>query len=324
MAEKRRPRFAVGDTKISAGWRKTFEIPVTKLPTGSSLSMPITVVNGIDPGPVIWLSGAIHGDELNGVEIVQQLLKAVSARTLSGTIIAVPVVNVLGFINQTRTLPDGRDLNRSFPGSTRGSMAAQVARLFMSTVVERCQYGIDFHTATSHRVNIPQIRAAIDDPETRKLALAFGAEVTLDARARDGSLREAAAKKGRKVLLFEGGESQRFERGVISAGVVGTLRVLGELGMLPTEEVPPPDTTFVSRKSTWVRARRAGVLRLDVRAGDDVEKGDVLGTIGPVGSGKASRIKATTTGRVIGMSLNPLIAQGGAIANIAEPEPTPT
>lgn len=320
MVDKtRRPRFQIADVKVSAGWRKTFEIPVTKLPTGTSLSMPVTVVNGIDPGPVVFLSAAVHGDELNGVEVIHRVLGKVSARTMAGTIVAVPVVNVLGFVNESRYLPDGRDLNRHFPGSARGSLASRVADLFMRNVANHCEMGIDFHTGTGHRHNIPQVRGDFDDPEIRALAEAFGAEAAIHSRVRDGSLREAATKDGRKVLLYEAGEAHRFQRRAIEAGVDGTLRVLAAKNMI--DDAPKAESeTFWSRKSTWVRARRAGVLRLEAAPGDIVAKGDVLGRIGNVAGGKSLRVSAPVGGCIIGLARNPILGQGDPIAHIAESE----
>jgi uncharacterized protein len=188
--------------------------------------MPVVVINGKHPGPTVWLSGAIHGDELNGVEVVRRVLPRIDQRTLRGAIIAVPVVNVFGFVEQSRYLPDGRDLNRSFPGSARGSMASQLAALFMKEVVMQCELGIDLHTAAAHRTNIPQVRANLDDAETLALAKAFGAPFIIDARLRDGSVRSAATKRGIKVLLYEAGQIHRFDEEAVEAGVDGVLRVL--------------------------------------------------------------------------------------------------
>ena len=316
MAEKRRPRFEVAGVKVSAGFRKTFEVPLMKLPTGSSLSLPITVVNGIDPGPVVFLSAAIHGDELNGVEVIHQLMSSISARSMRGTIIAVPVVNVLGFVNESRYMPDGRDLNRHFPGSSRGSLASRVANIFMKNVANHCELGIDFHTGTNHRGNLPQVRADLDDPEVRELAMAFGAPVVLHARVRDGSLREAASGR---VLLFEGGEAHRFEPEIVQAGVDGTLRVLAAKGMI--DDAPPANRiSFCSRSSSWVRARRSGVLRLEASLGDHVAKGDIVGRIGGTTPGKSLRVIAPAAGIIIGLTRNPILNQGDPIVHIAEPE----
>lgn len=278
--------------------------------------MPVVVVNGRHPGPTVWLSGAIHGDELNGVEVVRRVLPRLDQRTLRGAVIAVPVVNVFGFVEQSRYLPDGRDLNRSFPGSTRGSMASQLAALFMKEVVMQCELGIDLHTAASHRINLPQIRANLDDPETLALATAFGAPFVIDARLRDGSVRAAATKRGIKVLLYEAGQIHRFDEEAIQTGVDGVLRVFEAIGMgsWETPRFSPPREV---RSTRWVRARRAGLVQLDVTLGDAVDRGDVLGSISDALGNRATRVTATMAGHVIAINQNPLVSQGDAIAHIA-------
>jgi uncharacterized protein len=278
--------------------------------------MPVVVVNGKYPGPTVWLSGAIHGDELNGVEVVRRVLPNIDQRTLRGAIIAVPVVNVFGFVEQGRYLPDGRDLNRSFPGSPRGSMASQLAALFMTEVVMQCQLGIDLHTASSHRFNIPQVRANLDDEETLRLATAFGAPFVIDARLRDGSLRAAATKRDIRVLVYEAGQIHRFDEDSITTGVHGVLRVLGALGM-GTWDTPPFEPPTQSRTTRWVRARRAGLMTLDVTLGDKVSKGDRLGGISDSLGNRATRITANASGHVIALNQNPLISQGEAVVHIA-------
>jgi predicted deacylase len=269
---------------------------------------------------VVFLSAAIHGDELNGVEIIHQLLGSISPRALKGTIIAVPVVNVLGFVNESRYLPDGRDLNRHFPGSARGSLASRIADLFMKNVAIQCELGIDYHTGTGHRGNVPQIRGNMDDPDVYSLTEVFAPPVALHARLRDGSLRGAASDDHRKILLFEGGQAHRFQHSVIQEGVDGTLRVLAHKGMIP-EAPPPTHTTFWSRSAKWVRARRSGVLRLEAALGDTVQKGDIIGRIGSTSPGKSLRVLSPVTGVIIGIIRNPIINQGGPIANIAEEDP---
>lgn len=315
MADRNRP-ILVGEVEIPPGRTQRFELPVARLPTGSRLSMPVAVINGRQPGPTVWLSGGIHGDELNGVEIIRQVLRRLDSRSLRGAVIAVPVVNVFGFVEQSRYLPDGRDLNRSFPGSKRGSLAAQLARLFMDEVVLQCDLGIDLHTAAAHRINIPQVRADLDDPETLELAEAFGAPFVVHARLRDGSLREAATKRGIRVLLYEGGQIHRFDHEAITLGVTGVMRTLTTLGMGSFEEPNGTDPIQV-RSSTWVRARRSGIATFDVALGDRVEKGDRLGGIGDALGSRPTKIGASTSGWVIALSQNPLVSQGDALVHLA-------
>ena len=191
--------ITIGGTVIGPGERRGLSLPVGMLHTHVPVDMPVWVINGRRPGPRLFISAAIHGDELNGIEIIRRI-RARPLAGLRGTLLLVPVVNVFGLLHHARYLPDRRDLNRSFPGSERGSLAARLAHQFMTEIVARCTHGVDLHTGAIHRSNLPQVRAQLDDPETRRLALAFGAPVVLDSRLRDGSLREAAAEKGIPTL----------------------------------------------------------------------------------------------------------------------------
>lgn len=319
MPAERNKTIAVGGIEVAPGRRKRFEIPVSRLTTGSRLSMPVAVVNGRQPGPTVWLSGAIHGDEINGVEIIRQVLSRLNVASLRGAVIATPVVNVFGFIEQSRYLPDRRDLNRSFPGSARGSLAARLARIFMDEVVLQSELGIDLHTAAGHNINQPQIRADLEDPLTLKLATAFGAPFIIDARLRDGSLRMAATKLGVPVLLYEGGQVQRFDADAIDHGVAGVMRVLYAMDM-GTERLPRAKKKPITiQTSRWVRARRSGIALLDVGLGDQVTKGDRLGSIADALGQRSTKITATVSGWVIGMTQNPLVSQGDALVHIAVP-----
>jgi predicted deacylase len=280
--------------------------------------MPVAAVNGRHRGPTVWLSGAIHGDELNGVEIIRRVLRQVDAKTLRGSIIAVPVVNVFGFVEQSRYLPDGRDLNRSFPGSKRGSLAARLAEIFMREVVNQSDYGIDLHTAASHRFNAPQVRGNLDDPHTLDLATAFGARFMIDARIRDGSLRAAATKRGKPVLLYEAGQIHRFDEPGIDVGVNGVLRVLTALEM-GSWQTPAPEDAIHIGSSRWTRARRAGLASIDVDLGQWVDKGDRLGGISDAFGLRPTKVSATVSGYVIAKTQNPLVTQGEALVHIGVP-----
>lgn len=311
--------ITVGGVTVAAGTRRNLELPVARLPTDTSLSLPVAVINGAAPGPTLWLSAVIHGDELNGVEIIRQLLNLLRPRELAGAVVAVPVVNVFGFVSESRNLPDRRDLNRSFPGSPRGSLAAQLAHLFMTQVVERCDYGIDFHTGSDHRTNLPQLRVDLEDPEVGRLADAFAAPATVDAAFRDGSLRHACSRRGIPVLVFEGGEAHRFNEGAIRIGVEGTLRVLSALGMRDGAAAPSPERpTTVVRHSRWERARRSGIVRIDVFPGQPVRRGDVLGVIADALGERRTAVRASTSGIVLGYTRNPLASQGDALVHLAD------
>ena len=313
----------IAGTTVAPGRRSSIEIPVAALPTGSSLSLPVSVVNGLRPGPTIWLSGAIHGDELNGVEIIRLVLRELRPRNLAGAVIAAPVVNVFGFINESRYLPDRRDLNRSFPGSPRGSLASRLADLFMREVVDRCDYGIDLHTGSAHRSNLPQIRCNTADPVVLAAAEAFGAPITVHAPNRDGSLREACDERGIPVLLYEGGEAHRFDDFAIAAGVTGVLRVLASLGMRPPLDEPPYPPTRLVHRTQWVRSRRSGLFRVSVELGQSVAANEEIGVIADAHGHARGVVRAAIAGVVIGLTRNPLVSQGDALVHLADPTSTP-
>ncbi|NEO28209.1 MAG: succinylglutamate desuccinylase/aspartoacylase family protein, partial [Kamptonema sp. SIO4C4] len=286
-------------------------------PTQTQISLPVTVIHGKEDGATLWLSAAIHGDEINGVEIIRQVVQQVQPKTLRGTIIAVPIVNIFGFLEQSRYLPDRRDLNRCFPGSANGSLASRLAHLFMTEIVQRSTHGIDLHTASDHRTNLPQIRANLEDGETFRCARAFGAPIMMHSNIRDGSLREAAGKKGIPVLLYEGGEALRFDPEAIRVGMEGIFRVMTALDMCSPIAVSPPPSPRVVSQSKWVRASRSGLLRLTVALGDWVEKKQMLGTISDAFGEKTVKVRANAKGIVIGHTQKPFVHQGDALFHLA-------
>ena len=308
----------IGGAAIAPGQKQRLEIPVAQLPTRTTISLPVVVINGQYNGPTLWLSAAIHGDEINGVEIIRQILNKIKAKYLYGAIIAVPVVNVFGFIEQSRYLPDRRDLNRSFPGSPQGSLASRLAHLFMTEIVNHSTHGIDLHTAAQPRINLPQIRANLLDTETYRCAQAFGAPLMIHATTRDGSLRHAASKKGIPVLLYEAGEACRFDPEAIDVGVRGILQVMDLLEMYAhslSEEMP--SSPLEIEKTKWIRASRSGLLHLDVNLGDKIEKKQFLGIITDAFGETKAKVRSPDQGVVIGQVQNPLVNQGDAIVHLA-------
>ncbi|MZI91692.1 deacylase [Vibrio sp. CAIM 722] len=296
--------------------RMVIELEGAKLYTHSPLSIPIEVINGAQKGPVMMVNAAIHGDELNGVEIVRQLVNSIDENKLKGTLIAVPIVNVFGFIHKSRYLPDRRDLNRCFPGSDKGSLASRMAYTFFSQVVTQCQYIIDLHTGAIHRTNLPQIRADLSSPETLRIAKAFGTPVTIDSPLRGGSLRSEAEKCGINVLTYEAGEALRFDPLAIHAGVMGIKRTMQEIGMLRKSRRKTPET-FIAKSTSWTRAESDGIVRTVVQLGDKVEKGQILAYVNaPLGKAKVE-LKASKGGIIIGQQTLPLVNEGDAIFNIA-------
>jgi predicted deacylase len=310
--------MTIAGVDIKPGETRELKLPVAKLYTDTEISIPIHIKRGKRNGPTLFISAAIHGDELNGIEIIRRVIQALSKKTIKGTLIAVPMVNVYGVLDQSRYMPDRRDLNRSFPGSEKSSLAGRVANLFLNEVVKHCTYGIDLHTGAIHRSNLPQIRANLDDPETLALASAFGAPVVLNANIRDGSLRQAASEMGIKVLLYEAGEALRFDEFSIQAGVKGILKVMGLLDMISTraerKALPKP---FIAKSSAWQRATASGIVIHKKQLGDQVAKGDILAEIGDPFGRNIEVINAKFDGIIIGKQNIPLAQEGEAMYHIA-------
>ena len=318
MARRRRAPFIINEQAVPPGERRTVQLDVAQLYTHTPVGMPVHVVHGRRDGPTLCLSAAIHGDEINGIEIIRRVLALPQLRRMRGTLLAVPIVNVFGVLAQTRYLPDRRDLNRSFPGSAGGSLAARLAHLFMSQVLERASHAIDLHTGTAHRTNLPQIRANLDDPGTLDLARAFSAPVIINSDLRDGSLRHAADERGIPVLLYEAGEALRFDEDCIRLGVRGITGAMRELGMLPrVKRKYPPRRPVQVENTRWVRAESSGILRTTVQLGQRVRRGEQLGLISdPFGDGETQAL-AAFDGIVIGRTNLPLVHEGDALFHVA-------
>ncbi|HYQ73077.1 MAG TPA: succinylglutamate desuccinylase/aspartoacylase family protein [Gammaproteobacteria bacterium] len=303
---------------VTPGQRITLDLPMASLYSHAPMSLPVQVIHSKRNGPCLFISAAIHGDEINGVEIIRRLLRLPLLTRLRGTLLAVPIVNVYGFVNRSRYLPDRRDLNRSFPGSDKGSMAARLAELFLEEIVSRSDYGVDLHTGAIHRENLPQIRANLDDPETARIASAFHVPVLLNSDIRDGSLRQIAAEYGIPILLYEAGEALRFDERAISAGVKGIVAVMRSIGMLPaTSRVRQPSEPLVARASSWVRAGRSGILRITSPLGARVRRDEVVGIISDPFGQMELEVRANCAGIIIGRTNLPLVNEGEALFHIA-------
>lgn len=320
---KLRPSFAIGTVKVRAGSAREVSLPISRLVTGAEVSLPVHVLHGRQDGPTLWMNAAIHGDEVVGIEVVRRVLARLDPKTIRGTVLAVPIVNVLGVMSGDRYLPDRRDLNRSFPGSARGSLAARIAHLMMREVIAKSDVGIDLHTGSDRRSNLPQVRCDLEDARTRELAEAFGAPVLYHAKLRDGSLRYAARERGARVLLYEAGEAGRFDEWAIVPGVDGVLRVLATLGMIDDPQVASqlPHGGDVCWRSGWVRARRTGMVHMDVALGQHVKDGDRLGELFNSFGKRLAIVKADRAGVVIGRSEAPLVNRGDALVHIGEVAP---
>lgn len=310
--------LTIGGVAILPGESKKIDLPVVRLYTDTEVKMPVYVKRSRKDGPVIFVSAAVHGDELNGVEIIRRLIRRRSLKLTKGTLIFVPMVNVYGVLNQSRYMPDRRDLNRVFPGSARGSLAGRLAHIFLSEIVSKCDYGIDLHTGAIHRSNLPQVRANLDDAETREMAKVFGVPVLLNSNLRDGSLRESAVEHGVKILLYEAGEALRFDELSIRAGEKGVLNVLAHLGMIAKRKSSNKKITpFIAYSSSWVRAVTSGFVHDKVQNGDQVTKGQVLAEIGDSFGEVQSEVLASREGIIIGKQNIPLVQEGDAMFHIA-------
>ena len=318
--------FHIGHHELSPGERRTIDLPISVLSNHTPMTLPIHVVHGKRKGPVLFLSGVVHGDEIQGVEIIRRVLQHKATHAIAGTLIAVPIVNGFGFLNHSRYMPDRRDLNRSFPGSDHGSLASLLADLFMREVVMRSQYGIDLHTAALHRTNLPQIRISPEEPDLLELAKAFMPPVVLVSKLREGTLRHCARQAGVKVLLYEGGEALRFDETAIRRGVSGILRVMNALGMTSHEETDRHAAPQISYSSGWVRSPEGGILRSERKPGDAVKAGEIIGEISdPLGE-RAYTVVSDYTGVIIGRTHLPIVNRGDALFHVArlkEREPQP-
>jgi predicted deacylase len=323
VADSKAEPITLGGVVVHPGERRMIDLRITDLSTHTPMTMPIQVICGRKRGPTLFVSAAVHGDEINGVEIIRRVLKLSALRRLRGTLIAVPIVNVFGFVSLSRYLPDRRDLNRSFPGSPRGSLASRLADLFLNQVAKRCSHGIDLHTGAVHRSNYPQIRADLDDPEAARMAESFGVPVAINASLRDGSLRQAAAANGVSVIVYEAGEALRFDEFSIRAGVKGVTRVLRRLGMLPpSKSRSSAMAPILARSSTWVRAPASGILRASGALGLQVRTGESLGAISdPFGENEVD-IQSPADGIVIGRTNLPVVHEGDALFHVVRVEGT--
>jgi predicted deacylase len=310
--------ITIGGDEIKAGTRKLIHLSLPEFYTYAPATMPIHIVHGRNPGPCLLVTSAVHGDEINGVEIIRRLLGHKSIERIKGTLVLIPVVNVFGFLAQSRYLPDRRDLNRSFPGSPTGSMAARLANVIMSEVLPVCTHVIDLHTGAINRENFPQIRAMLNNNATlEELAKAFNAPVVLDSTVREGTFREAAHNKGIPTLVYEAGEALRFDEVSIRAGVAGILNVLAYLGMTRKRTRRREHHPLIAKSSQWVRAPQSGVARSLVALGEKVSVGDGLAFISDPSGRHEEAVKSSVAGIVIGRTRLPLVHEGEAIFHIA-------
>jgi uncharacterized protein len=311
--------ITVAGVTVEPGERRDLAPSASESYTGDRTTLPAAVLNGAEDGPRVFVTAAVHGDELNGIATCRLLLDRLDPAELRGSVVVVPIVNVLGVQIGSRYLPDRRDLNRSFPGSHTGTIGGRIARLVLDEVIRGSDVGIDLHTAANHRTNVPQVRVVPGDADALGLAVTFGAPFVLPARHRPGSLREAAAAIGVPVLTYEGGEPLRFDDHAIDVSLRGTLRVMARLGMIDDAPEPAHEAPMVLQASRWLRAERGGLMELHCAPGDLVEVGQPLwSTVSPLGAERAS-VEADEPGYIIGATTLPLVQPGQALLHLALP-----
>jgi uncharacterized protein len=307
--------IVINGIAIVKGENVSTHLNISKLPSGTVIDIPVYVFRSAIDGPVLLLMAGMHGDEVNGVEIIRRMIKGKMLYPTRGSIIAIPILNIYGFLNFSRQVPDGKDVNRSFPGNPNGSLASRVAHRLMKEIIPQIDVGVDFHTGGSNRSNYPQIRCKLTKPQNGRLAEAFGAPFTLNAPHRKGSLRKEAAKRGKPILIYESGESLRFDEEGIQVAIAGTRRLLHHLEMLPNP-VPASSSSIVCIHTSWVRAQRAGLFRAFVKNGERIKKNQVLGSITDPYGEMEIKLKAKTDGHVIGLNHMPVVNQGDALLHI--------
>jgi predicted deacylase len=286
-----------------------------RLPTRAAMQVPVHVFRSHEPGPVLLLMAGVHGDEINGIEIIRKLLRGNYFRRLRrGSVIVIPIVNIVSFLNGSRELPDGRDLNRCFPGSQSGSLGSRIAYDMMNEILPQVDFGVDFHTGGAKINNYPQVRCVFNDHQNLDLAKLFGAPFVVDSTYRDKTFRMEAARHGKSILVYEAGESLRFNKLAISEGITGCLRLLNGLGML--DEDVPAQKTIMLRDTKWIRARVSGLFRTTKKYGSFIEKDTVIGTISDPYGDMEMELHAPDNGFIIGINNQPVINEGDALIHI--------
>lgn len=308
--------LVIGDTTVGRGERRDVDVLVSESAAGRPVDLPIHVWRGAEPGPVVAVTGTVHGDEINGMGAVRRLILEPDFEVLAGTLILAPVVNLLGFERASRYMPDRRDLNRAFPGTSGGSLTSRYAHAVFHGLISKADYLIDLHSAAQKRTNFPNVRARLSDPETARLAHLFGSELIVNGKGPEGSLRRAAIEAGIAAIILEAGEPWKVEPTVSEYACRGVASALAGLGMTGGK---PHTPLFQARSSdtTWIRAPHGGVLRFHVGPGDDVEEGQPVATVTTILGRDIGSIEAPHDGFILGMSTLPTVVPGDPVAHLA-------
>jgi len=304
---------------ILPGESKEISFDLAKLHTSSTVDVPIIIERSKIPGPTILFTAGIHGDEVNGVEIVRQLIASGINKPKCGTTICIPVINIFGFINLKREFPDGRDLNRVFPGTDNGSLASRVAYKLVHEIIPHVDLIIDYHTGSAGRFNAPQLRFVKENKELNDLSKVFGAPFVLYSKNLNKSFRNTCHILGKPMLLFEGGKSFHIDEGVTLAGIKGAKRIMQHFGMLRANfkvSKPTKESIYIN-ESIWKRAKYSGMFKPCIKVGAKVFKKDILGTITDP-FGKINHfVKANNAGYIINVNEAPIVYQGDALFHIS-------
>lgn len=307
-----------GENEIAPGHRKRLRLEIGKSFSGANVTLPLMVWRGIEDGPVVGITAAVHGDEINGTGAIRRLIKEPPFTLKNGTLILVPVVNIMGFERLSRYMPDRRDLNRSFPGNSQGSLSARLARVIFDEVLSRCNYLIDLHTAAVRRTNFPNVRTDCENEECARLARAFGCEVIVNSTGPEGSLRRESVKRGCASIVLEAGEVWKVEPAVQELTLRGISNVLAELGMTGETSEGPPHQIIV-QETRWIRSESGGFLQFHVAPGDAVSVGQAIATSTSLLGKENEIIRSRLQGIVLGMTTMPAVGPGDPVAHIAIP-----
>ncbi|MDF1810257.1 MAG: succinylglutamate desuccinylase/aspartoacylase family protein [Phycisphaerales bacterium] len=318
MSSDRSSESWVG-SQVQPGESASLSVTVSEGYSGTEIMTPVYVWRGIKEGPTVSITAAVHGDEINGTGAIRHIIRQKPFELNSGTLVLVPVVNLLGFERHSRYLPDRRDLNRSFPGSSEGSLASRLARSFFDQIVRQCDYGIDLHTAAVRRTNFPNVRADLSDERVAPFARAFGAELILDGKGPKGSLRASACKIGCPTIILEAGEVWKVEPGVVEYAVRGIRNCLRHLEMVDGQPVEPA-FRIETKTTKWIRATQGGFLEFHVSPGEMVEKNHPIATNTDLMGDEQNVIYAPRSGVVLGMTTLPSVAPGDPICHLAFPK----